>query len=125
MQEGKRQKQIGGLLYQELSDIFQRLGLNIVDGGMISLTSVKVTPDLLEARVYLSLFKIKDHDALLKKVQERSWEIKKELTARVGKQLRRMPLLQFYLDETLEHAFKMEELFKKINSGNAGEAPAE
>lgn len=122
MQEGKRQKQIGGLLYEELSDIFQRLGLNIVDGGMISLTSVKITPDLLEARVYLSLFQIKDHAALLKKVQERSWEIKKELTSRVGKQLRRMPELQFYLDDTLEQAFKMEELFKKINSG---EGPAQ
>ena len=125
MQEGKRQKQVGGLLYEELSDIFQRLGLNIIDGGMISLTTVKVTPDLLEARIYLSLFKIDDHAALLKKVQERSWEIKKELTARVGKQLRRMPELQFFLDDTLEQAFKMEELFKKINSGNAGNAAAE
>lgn len=117
MEEGKRQKQIGGLLYQELSDIFQRLGLNIIDGGMISISSVKITPDLLEARIYLSFFQISDHTALLKKVQDRSWEIKKELTARVGKQLRRMPELRFFLDDTLEQVFKMEELFKKINDG--------
>ena len=50
MQEGKRQKQIGGLLFEEISHIFQRLGLNMIDGGMVSLSSVKVTPDLLEAR---------------------------------------------------------------------------
>jgi ribosome-binding factor A len=114
MQEGKRQKQISGLLYEELSNIFQRLGLNIVEGGMISLSSVKITPDLLEVRIYLSLFQVKDPTAMLKKVEDRKWEIKKELTARVGKQLRRMPELHFYIDDTLEHAFKIENLLKKI-----------
>ena len=115
MQEEKRQKQIAGLLFEELSTIFQRLGLNIIDGGMISISSVKITPDLLEARVYLSLFKVKDPKAMLQKIEDRKWEIKKELTAQVGKQLRRMPELQFYLDDTLEHAFKIENLLKKIN----------
>jgi ribosome-binding factor A len=121
MQEGKRQKQIAGLLFEEISHIFQRLGLNMTDGGMVSLSSVKVTPDLLEARVYLSLFQVKDQGAVLKKIQDRSWEIKKELTAKVGKQLRRMPVLQFFLDDTLEHVFKMEELFKKMNENKGNE----
>jgi len=49
MQEAKRQKQVGALLMQELSGIFQRLGLSMIDGGLISLTAVKVTPDLLAA----------------------------------------------------------------------------
>jgi ribosome-binding factor A len=120
MQEGKRQKQIAGLLFEELSTIFQRLGLNIIDGGMISISSVKITPDLLEVRVYLSLFQVKDPKAMLQKIEDRKWEIKKELTARVGKQLRRMPELQFYLDDTLEHAFKIENLLKKINEEKPG-----
>ena len=115
MQEGKRQKQIGGLLFEELSGIFQRLGLSMMEGGMVSISSVKLTPDLLEARVYLSLFQVKDQKEVLKKINDRAWEIKKELALRVGKQLRRMPVLQFYLDDTLEQVFKMEELFKKIN----------
>ncbi len=116
MQEGKRQKQIAGLLNVELSDIFQRLGLNMVDGGMVSISSVKITPDLLEARVYLSLFQVKDNAAALKKIEDRAWEIKKELAARVKQQLRRIPEIRYYLDDTLDHAFKMEELFKKINT---------
>ena len=120
MQEGKRQKQISGLLLEELSAIFQRLGLNITDGGMISISSVKITPDLLEVRVYLSLFQVKDPKAMLKKIEDRRWEIKKELTARVGKQLRRMPELQFYIDDTLEHAFKIENLLKKIKDEKEG-----
>lgn len=121
MQEGKRQKQISSLLFEEFSTIFQRMGLNIIDGGMISITSVKITPDLLEARVYLSLFQIKDPKALLQNIEGRKWEIKKELTARVGKQLRRMPELQFYLDDTLEQVFKMENLLKQIQTQKPGE----
>ena len=120
MEEGKRQKQIGGLLLEELNHIFQKLGLNMIDGGMVSLSSVKVTPDLLEARIYLSLFQVKDQAAVLKMIQERAWEIKKELTSKVGRQLRRMPMLKFFLDDTLEQVFKMEELLKKI-SENKGD----
>jgi ribosome-binding factor A len=118
MQEGKRQKQVGSLLNEELNSIFQRLGLNMIDGGMVSISSVKITPDLLEARIYLSFFQVKDAREALKKVEERGWEIKRELTSRVAKQLRRMPELKFFLDDTLDHVFKMEELFKKINEEN-------
>jgi ribosome-binding factor A len=116
MQEGKRQKQVGSLLNEELNSIFQRLGLSMIDGGMVSISSVKITPDLLEARIYLSFFQVKDAQESLKKIEERAWEIKRELTARVAKQLRRMPELRFYHDDTLDHVFKMEELFKKIKS---------
>jgi ribosome-binding factor A len=114
MEEGKRQKQVAGLLNEYLTDIFQRLGLNMLNGGMVSISSVKVTPDLLEARVYLSFFQIADHPAAKKKIEERSWEIKKELVVRVKHQLRRIPELRFFVDDTLDNVFKMEELFKKI-----------
>lgn len=114
MEEGKRQKQIGGLIQEEISSIFQRIGLSIVDGGMVSVSSVKITPDLLEARIYLSVFHAPDNKAVLKKIEERAWEVKRELAARVKHQLRRIPELRFFLDDTLDHVFKMEELFKQI-----------
>ncbi|MDH7462235.1 30S ribosome-binding factor RbfA [Chitinophagaceae bacterium 26-R-25] len=115
MEEGKRQKQVAGLLNEELNAIFQKLGLSMIDGGMVSISSVKITPDLFQARIYLSFFQIKDPKATLKKIEEREWEIKKELVARVKSQLRSMPQLTFYVDDTLDYVFKMEELFKKIN----------
>lgn len=124
MEEGKRQKQVGGLLQEDLNAIFQRLGIGMMDGGMVSISSVKVTPDLLECRIYLSLFQIKDTAATMKKIEDRAWEIKKELAARVKTQLRRIPELRFFHDDTLEHVFKMENLFKQIkeddvkNDGN-------
>ena len=100
---------------EELNDIFRRLNLSMIDGGMVSITSVKITPDLLEARVYLSLFQVKDPDEAMKKIEDRAWEVKRELTARVKQQLRRMPELKFFRDDTLDQVFKMEELFKQIH----------
>ena len=114
MKESKRQKQIGGLIQEEINAIFQRLGLSFVDGGMVSVSSVKNTPDLLEARIYLSIFNNENKKSVLQKIEERHWEIKKELAARIKHQLRRIPELKFFLDDTLDHVFKMEKLFDNI-----------
>ncbi|SEW20655.1 30S ribosome-binding factor RbfA [Chitinophaga arvensicola] len=119
MQETKRQKQIGQLVQQELSGIFQRMGFNVIEGGMISVAAVKMTPDLLEAKVYLSMFQIKAPAEMLERIKERMGEIKKSLGMGLGKQLRRIPELSFFLDDTLDYVFKMEELFKKIKEDDA------
>jgi len=115
MEENKRQKQVGKLILEELSDIFMREGINIIDGGMVSISRVSVTPDLLEARVYLSFFQVKDSAALLQSIKERGKEWRNLLGMRIRNQLRRVPELAFYSDDTLDHVFKMDELFKKIN----------
>jgi ribosome-binding factor A len=114
MIEGKRQKQVGSVIQKELNEIFQRMNLGMIDGGMVSISDVKVTPDLLEARIYLSLFKVPDIAAAMKKIEDRHHEIKRELAARVKQQLRRIPELKFFHDDTLDHVFRMEELFKQI-----------
>jgi len=128
MEENKRQKQVGKLVMEELSDIFQREGMNIVDGGMVSISKVTITPDLLEARVYLSFFQVKDTPALLHKIKERGWEWRKLLGNRIKNQLRRVPELAFFSDDTLDHVFKMDELFKQIkkqDSERQDSAPSE
>ena len=112
--ETKRQKQVAGLINEELNDICRRMNLLMMDGGMISISAVKITPDLFEARVYLSMFKIKDTQAVLLKFEEKNKEIRKELGSRVRHQLRSIPELQFFIDDTLDYVFKMEELFNKI-----------
>jgi ribosome-binding factor A len=114
MQESKRQKQVAALIQEEMTNIFQRLGFNTMDGGLVSISSVKITPDLLESRIYLSLFQVQDQNQTLKKIEDRSWEFKKELALRVKNQLRRIPEIKFFIDDTLDHVFKMEELFKQI-----------
>ncbi len=123
MEEGKRQRQVAGALQEELNDIFRRLGLGMIQGGMVSISSVKVTPDLLEARIYLSLFQVKEPKAAMKTIEARAWEIKKELADRVKHQLRRIPVLHFYLDDTLDYVFKMEEIFKQIGEEKKEDIP--
>ena len=116
MQEGKRQKQVAGVIMEEMNDIFQRLGLNMIDGGMVSISSVKVTPDLLEARIYLSLYQVGSAEKVIRYFEERKPEIKRELSSRVKHQLRRMPELKFFHDDTLDQVFRIEEIFRKINA---------
>ncbi len=114
MTEGKRQKQVAGVILKELNEIFLRMGLNMLEGGMVSIASVKITPDLFEARVYLSFFQVKDKEAALEKIKERSSEIRGELGKRVRHQLRSIPQLTFYIDDTLDYVFKIEKLLDEI-----------
>lgn len=115
MQEGKRQKQVAGVIQEEMNDIFNRMSLTMIDGGMVSISGVKITPDLLEARIYLSLFQVSDPKKVIHYFEERKPEIKRELSSRVKHQLRRIPELKFFHDDTLDHVFKIEEIFKKLN----------
>ena len=114
MTEGKRQKQVANEIAKELNDIFLKMSLTMVDGGMVSIASVKVTPDLYEARIYLSLFQVKDPEAVLEKFKDLSSEIRGELGKRMRHQLRIIPQLTFYLDDTLDYVFKIEKLLDDI-----------
>jgi len=116
MTEGKRQKQVAIEISKELNDIFLKMGLTMADGGMISISSVKITPDLFEARVYLSFFQVKDPEAVLDKFKERNSEIRGELGRRMRHQLRSIPQLTFYMDDTLDYVFKIEKLLDDIKN---------
>jgi ribosome-binding factor A len=91
MEEGKRQKQVAGAIQSTMNDIFLKLGLN-----------------------HLSLFQVADQETCFKKIQAQAWDIKKHLQEAMKHQLRRIPVLHFYLDDTLDYVFKMEEIFKKL-----------
>lgn len=119
MEESKRQKQVATVILSELNEIFVKLNLNMMDGGMVSISSVKVTPDLLEARIYISFFQVKDKNETFKKIEEKNYEIKKQLALKVKNQLRRIPILQYFIDDTLDTVFKLEELFKEIKKNDS------
>ncbi len=114
MQVSKRQKQVAQLIEEEMTAIFQKEGINIIKGGMVSISKVNVTPDLLEARIYLSFFKIEHPDVLLEEIKAKTSQLRGALGNKLRHQLRRIPELQFFLDDTLDYVFKMEEIFKKL-----------
>lgn len=124
MTEGKRQKQVAAEVSKELNEIFLKRGLTMMEGGMVSISSVKITPDLYEARVYLSLFQVKDPEAILKKFKDLSGEIRGDLGNRMRHQLRVIPHLTFYLDDTLDYVFKIEKLLDDLKK-DSGDATAQ
>ncbi len=109
------------MINKVLNTIFLRLGLNTIQGGMMSISSVKITPDLFDARIYLSFFQVKDQDAALATIKDHAKEIRRDLGNSVRHQLRSVPELTFYIDDTLDYAFKIEELLKQVRN----EKPAE
>lgn len=125
MEESKRQKQVARLIQEEMALIFQKEGLNVVDGGMLSIAHVRVTPDLLEARIFLSFFKIENPDGLLEKIIEKTPELRRQIGNKLRHHLRRIPELQFMKDDTLDHVFKLESIFKKIKEEQDGKPTEE
>ena len=122
MTEGKRQKQVAVEISKELNDIFLKMGLNMVEGGMVSISSVKITPDLFEARIYLSFFQVKDSEVALEKFKTLGSEIRGELGKRMRHQLRSIPQLTFYMDDTLDYVFKIEKLLDEIKAEDSKKA---
>lgn len=114
MKESIRQKKIAGVVQEALNEIFQKMGLNMIEGGMVSISSVSITPDLLIARVYLSFYNIPEPQKALDQMHISLSEIRYQLGNKIKNQVRRIPELEFYIDESLEQAFKIEELLRKI-----------
>jgi len=112
--ESKRQQKVARQLQKDLSDIFQKEGRSWFQNAFITVTIVRVSPDLGQARVYLSFLLNKNKEMLLQDVRERGKSIRQELGNRVRHQLRIVPDLHFYLDDTAEYAAKMDAIFAGI-----------
>ncbi len=108
-----RQQRINKLVQKELAEIFRGESRNLFGGAFITVTQVRVSADLGIAKVYISIMATKDRDAIFKLVEDQKAPIRKRLGNLVGKQLRIVPELHFYLDDSLDYAMKIESLLKK------------
>lgn len=111
--ETQRQKKIAGVIQKDIVDILQRAAL---DGGLrstlISVTRVAVTTDLSIAKVYVSIFPTKDSKELMEGIKSNQPLIKHELSQRTKNQMRRVPELLFYLDDSLDYIENIEKSLK-------------
>ena len=112
-QESPRILKIRSLLLRDLSEIFNRMGHEFYPGVMFTVTTVRITPDLSIAKVYLSMFPIKEKELVLKNVNEHNSRIRYELGKRIGKQMRVVPELKFFIDDSLDYIEKIDDLLKK------------
>lgn len=103
MEQTNRQKKIAGVIQKDLVDVLQKAARDGMQGVIISVSKVSVTTDLSIAKVYLSIFPSEKRDELIKGIQSNTSLIKHELAKRTKNQLRRMPELTFYGDDSLDY----------------------
>lgn len=108
--ESKRQKKVARLVQKELAEIFRSETRNMFGGNMITVTVVRMSPDLMVAKVYLSIFPSEKQDEVIEKVNSSSGEIRYNLGKRIGKQVRGIPELSYYIDDSLDYAEKIDNL---------------
>ena len=111
--ESTRQKKVSRLVQKELSIIFQQLTQEILGNIMVSVTIVRISPDLADANIFLSIFPIDDPSEALKVVKSNTTMIRKKLGESVKNQLRIVPTLQFHLDDSAAYAEEIDRLLKK------------
>ena len=105
-----RQKKISRQLQKDLSEIFQLEGRTLFGTSFVSVTVVRVSADLSIARAYLSVFGVDNKDQLLTEIIQMSYVIRKKLAARVRNQMRRVPELKFFLDDSVDYSQNIESL---------------
>ena len=101
--ETNRQKKIAGVLQKDLAEVLQHAAQDGMKGVIISVSKVNVTSDLSNAKVYLSVFPQTNREIILKGVKENTATIRYEMARRTRNQLRRMPELSFYIDDSLDY----------------------
>lgn len=120
--ETNRQKKIAGVLQKDLVDVLQSAAREGMKGVLISVSKVSVTSDLGEAKVFLSIFPSKKRDELLKGIISNTPLIRHEMSQRTKNQLRRMPHLSFFADDSLDYIEGIESALKG-DKGNPIENP--
>ena len=101
------------MIQKDLASLFQQQIKNIYPGGMITVTVVRVTPDLALAKVYLSIFPSNKKDEILEYVHDNVKYFRHQLAQKLKNQLKKMPELNFYLDDSLDYIENIENLLKK------------
>ncbi|MEN9960317.1 MAG: hypothetical protein RL045_568 [Bacteroidota bacterium] len=112
--ETKRQQKFGRQIQKDLSDIFQKEFKMLFGNGMVTVTEVKISPDLSVARCYLSFLLIDDREAVMDQIDLQNKAIRNALANRIRKQVRIIPNLVFFLDDTAAYAAKIEALFEGL-----------
>lgn len=111
----KRQQQVESMLKQQMADLLIREGRNYYGRAFVTMTNVKVTPDLMTARFYFSVYNVTDKQAVIDTLSENVHSVRRSLGAKIRNKVRRIPELEFYLDDTLDEVYHMEDVFSKLN----------
>lgn len=110
-----RQQKYSRLIQKEIGDIFQKEGRHFLGNAFVTITGVEISPDLLIAKIYFSIFDKKQSEYLFETLHTYKKEIRMLLANRIRKQVKSIPDLYFHKDDALEEADKIEKLLKSLN----------
>ena len=110
--ENTRQQKIARQIQKDLGEMFGRELADLVRGAMVTVTEVRMSPDLEYARVWVSVFPFDRHEAIMASLEANNWRIRKTLGAKVRNQMRVVPELTFALDDSFEYIDKIDKLLK-------------
>ena len=113
--ESKRQQNFAGVIQNDLAAMFQREGMNYLPNTLVTITKVRVTPDLAIARIFLSFFNNQNAAQALNTIKAHASEIRYKLGSRIKDQARIVPHLEFFVDDTNEYVERMDKIFDKIS----------
>ena len=113
--ESKRQQKFAGLLQEELAAVFQKEGAAYLPNTLVTITKVRVSPDLAVAKVYLSFLNTSNTTLSVNTVNSHAGEIRYKLGSRIKDQARIVPQLEFFVDDTSEYVERMDKIFDKIS----------
>ncbi len=111
--DSTRQNKISRLIQKDMADILQREGKDLFHGVMVSVTNVRISPDLSVARVYISIFPSEKGAETILEIKKHTSKIRGLLGIKVGKQLRIVPQLDFHIDDSLDYIDNIDRLLKQ------------
>ncbi len=113
--ETKRQRQVAEQIKRNFSIVLQQEGSYIYGAKpLVTVTEVKVTPDMSQAKIYLSVWNTDNKQAVLLQMREEQARLKGSLGTRLRRQLRRIPDLDYFIDETLDEMEQVDQLFNRL-----------
>ena len=111
-QQTTRQQKIARQIQRDMAEILQREGASIAQGAMITVTTVRVSPDFGYAKIYFSIFPFERSEVVMAALEQNNWFLRRELGKRIRNQLKVVPELQLFLDDSLEYIENIDNLLK-------------
>ena len=116
--ESIRQKQVGEMIRRYFSMILTSEGSYIYGRDkLVTITSIKMTPDLLVAKVYVSIYGTENKQEVILQLEEAYPRLRQALSAKIGKQVRRLPGLEFFVDDIVDEMYRVDDLLDRIKKG--------
>ena len=115
MKETKRQRQVGEMVRRHFGTVLFQEGSYIYGRALVTVTTVKMSPDMGIAKIYLSIYNAENKQEVMVKLQDNMFRLRQALSQRIKKHVRRIPNIAFYIDETIDEMYRVNAMFDNMN----------